>query len=96
MRAVIDTYTAPNRTVLELHELIKSGEAAIDPLKEFAEAARARSCGRSPHDRRRIPCASRFRQRKLSPNIGRPLFDPTFVASSCKTSQCSAGGRSRS
>jgi len=40
MRAVMDTYTAPNRTVLELHELIKSGEAAIDPLKEFAEAAR--------------------------------------------------------
>ena len=40
MRAVMDTYLAPNRTVLELHELIKSGEAAIDPLKEFAEAAR--------------------------------------------------------
>jgi hypothetical protein len=40
MRAVMDTYTAPNRTVLELHELIKGGEAAIDPLKEFAEAAR--------------------------------------------------------
>ena len=40
MRAVMDTYAAPNRTVLELHELIKSGEAAIDPLKEFSEAAR--------------------------------------------------------
>src|SRR5882724_2065937 len=40
MRAVMDTYTAPNRTMLELHELIKSREAAIDPLKEFSEAAR--------------------------------------------------------
>jgi len=40
MRAVMDTYLAPNRTVLELHELMKSGEAAIDPLKEFSEAAR--------------------------------------------------------
>ena len=37
---VMDTYLAPNRTVLELHELMKSGEAAIDPLKEFSEAAR--------------------------------------------------------
>src|SRR5881398_3541345 len=27
---------------------------------------------------------------KWSPNIGRPLFDSAFVASSCKTSQCSA------
>ena len=40
MREVMDTYNAPNRTMLELHELIKSGEAAIDPLKEFSEAAR--------------------------------------------------------
>jgi hypothetical protein len=40
IRAVMDTYTAPNRTMLELRELIKSGEAAIDPLKEFSEAAR--------------------------------------------------------
>src|SRR5712692_3218070 len=27
---------------------------------------------------------------KRSPNIGRPLFDSAFVASSCNTSQCSA------
>src|SRR5438552_12075292 len=27
---------------------------------------------------------------KRSPNIGMPLFDSAFVASSCKTSQCSA------
>jgi hypothetical protein len=35
----IDTYFAPNKTVRELNELMKSG-AAIDPLKDFAEAAR--------------------------------------------------------
>ena len=35
----MDTYFAPNTTVRELTELMKSG-AAIDPLKEFAEAAR--------------------------------------------------------
>lgn len=40
MRAVIDTYFAPNQTIRDLHELIKSGEAAIDPLKDFSEAAR--------------------------------------------------------
>jgi hypothetical protein len=27
---------------------------------------------------------------KRSPNIGKPLFDSALVASSCKTSQCSA------
>jgi len=40
MRVAIDTYFAPNKTVRELNELIKSGGAAIDPLKEFSEAAR--------------------------------------------------------
>jgi hypothetical protein len=35
----IDTYFAPNKSVRELNELMKSG-AAIDPLKDFAEAAR--------------------------------------------------------
>ena len=39
MRATIDTYFAPNKTIRELHELIKSG-SAIDPLKEFSEIAR--------------------------------------------------------
>ena len=39
MRATIDTYFAPNKTIRELHELMKSG-AGIDPLKEFSEAAR--------------------------------------------------------
>jgi hypothetical protein len=39
LRVTIDTYFAPNKTVRELNELMKSG-AAIDPLKDFAEAAR--------------------------------------------------------
>jgi hypothetical protein len=37
-RTAVDTYSAPNKTLDELHELIKSG--AIDPLKDFSEAAR--------------------------------------------------------
>jgi hypothetical protein len=39
IRVTIDTYFAPNKTVRELNELMKSG-AAIDPIKDFAEAAR--------------------------------------------------------
>jgi hypothetical protein len=38
MRATIDTYFAPNKTIRELHELVKSGP--IDPLKDFSEMAR--------------------------------------------------------
>ncbi|HTR15542.1 MAG TPA: hypothetical protein VMI52_00740 [Acetobacteraceae bacterium] len=34
-----DTYFAPNKTVRELHEMVKSG-TAIDLLKDFGEAAR--------------------------------------------------------
>jgi hypothetical protein len=41
VRATVDTYFAPNKTMRELHELMKSGAAAIDPLKDFSEAARA-------------------------------------------------------
>jgi hypothetical protein len=37
--ATIGTYFAPNQTIRELHELMKSG-AGIDPLKDFSEAAR--------------------------------------------------------
>lgn len=37
--ATIRTYFAPNRTISDIHALIKSG-AGVDPLKEFAEAAR--------------------------------------------------------
>src|SRR5712671_2320285 len=39
MRATIDTYFAPNKTIRELHELMKS-EAELDPLEDFSEAAR--------------------------------------------------------
>jgi hypothetical protein len=39
MDAMIGTYFAPNKTIRELHELMKSG-AGIDPLKDFSEAAR--------------------------------------------------------
>jgi hypothetical protein len=37
--AIIGTYFAPNKTIREMHELMKSG-AGIDPLKDFSEAAR--------------------------------------------------------
>ena len=39
MASTVDTFFAPNKTVRELHELVKSGKG-IDPLKEFSEAAR--------------------------------------------------------
>ena len=39
MRATIGTYFEPNKTIREMHELMKSG-VGIDPLKEFSEAAR--------------------------------------------------------
>ena len=37
--ATIGTYFAPNKTIRELHEMMKSG-TGIDPLKEFSEVAR--------------------------------------------------------
>jgi hypothetical protein len=39
MRTTIDTYFAPNKTMRELRDLIKSG-TGIDPLKDFSDAAR--------------------------------------------------------
>jgi len=39
MVTTIDTYFQPNRTVRELHEMVKTGPG-VDPLKEFSEAAR--------------------------------------------------------
>jgi hypothetical protein len=39
MRAIVDTYFAPNRTVADIRELVKTGHG-IDPLRNFAEAAR--------------------------------------------------------
>ena len=39
LEATISAYFAPNKTIRELHEVMKSG-AGIDPLKDFSEAAR--------------------------------------------------------
>jgi hypothetical protein len=39
MRATIDTYFAPGRTICEFHELVRSG-SGIDLLKDFSEVAR--------------------------------------------------------
>jgi hypothetical protein len=39
MRLTIDIYFAPNKTIAELREMIKS-ETIVDPLKEFSELAR--------------------------------------------------------
>ena len=39
MSTTIDTYFAPNRTIRDLHEVIKSGKE-MDPLKDFTEAVR--------------------------------------------------------
>ncbi len=39
MRSIIETYFAPNRTVADLRELLKTG-VGVDPLKDFSEAAR--------------------------------------------------------
>jgi hypothetical protein len=39
MRAIVDTYFAPNRTMHELRDLIKHGDG-LDLLKDFSEAAR--------------------------------------------------------
>lgn len=39
MGKMMDVYFAPNKTIHELHELMKSG-ADIDPLKDFSEDAR--------------------------------------------------------
>jgi hypothetical protein len=39
MRVTVDTYFAPNKTVRELNDLIRTN-TAMDPLKDFSEAAR--------------------------------------------------------
>jgi hypothetical protein len=39
MGSIIDTYFAPNRTVADLREIVKTGQG-VDPLKDFSEAAR--------------------------------------------------------
>ena len=39
MGSILETYSAPNRTVADLRELVKDG-GRVDPLRDFAEAAR--------------------------------------------------------
>ena len=39
MDSIIETYFAPNRTVADLREIVKTGKG-VDPLKDFSEAAR--------------------------------------------------------
>jgi hypothetical protein len=40
MRSIVETYFAPNRTIADIREIVKNGGSDIDPLKDFAEAAR--------------------------------------------------------
>jgi hypothetical protein len=40
VNTTVSTYFAPNRTIRELHEMMKSG-TGIDPLEDFSEIARA-------------------------------------------------------
>jgi hypothetical protein len=39
VRTIIDTYASPNKSLAELHQLMRS--AAIDPLRCFSEECRA-------------------------------------------------------
>ena len=39
MASILETYSAPNRTMADLRELVKDG-GRVDPLRDFAEAAR--------------------------------------------------------
>ena len=39
MQAIVDTYFAPNQTLRDLREVVRTGKG-IDPLRDFAEAAR--------------------------------------------------------
>jgi hypothetical protein len=39
MQTILDTYFAPNQTIRDLREVVKSGKG-VDPLRDFAEAAR--------------------------------------------------------
>lgn len=40
MRQTIDSFFAPGKTPVELHDLLTKGGVGIDPLLEFSEAAR--------------------------------------------------------
>jgi hypothetical protein len=47
MDSIIETYFAPNRTVADLREIVKTG-GGVDPLKDFSQAARQELRGFSP------------------------------------------------
>jgi hypothetical protein len=47
MDSIIETYFAPNRTIADLRQIVKSG-GGVDPLKDFSEAAREELRGFSP------------------------------------------------
>jgi hypothetical protein len=47
MDSIIETYFAPNRTVADLRQIVKTG-GGVDPLKDFSEAARQELRGFSP------------------------------------------------
>jgi hypothetical protein len=49
MTAITDTYYAPNRTLRELHVMVKNGTAIVDPLREFSEVARSELGIKSPY-----------------------------------------------
>ncbi len=40
MLTTTETYFGPNKTIRDLHELLKSGTGFADPLRDFAEIAR--------------------------------------------------------
>jgi hypothetical protein len=39
MRSIIETYFAPNRTLADIRDILKTG-GGVDPLRDFSEAAR--------------------------------------------------------
>ena len=49
MVTIVETYFASNRTVREIHELVKSRGALIDPLRQFSELARNDIAELRPH-----------------------------------------------
>ena len=49
MVTIVETYFVPNRSVREIHELVKSRGALIDPLRQFSELARNDIAELRPH-----------------------------------------------
>src|SRR5262249_38123517 len=49
MELTVDTYFQPNKTIRELHEMVRKNGSWIDPLKEFSELAREELRSLAPH-----------------------------------------------